>query len=57
MLASKFSTIFPLISNVLLMKRAQFNVALKKYLNTQSLYSVDELLLSKNDTLSSQGFI
>jgi hypothetical protein len=30
-------------------EKAQFKVALKRYLNTHSVYSVDEFLLPKND--------
>jgi hypothetical protein len=30
-------------------EKAEFKVALKRYLTTQSFYSVDEFLLSKND--------
>jgi hypothetical protein len=30
--------------------KAQFKIALKRYLNTHSLYSDDEFLLSKNDS-------
>jgi hypothetical protein len=31
-------------------EKAEFKVALKRYLNTHSFYSVDEFLLSKNDS-------
>jgi hypothetical protein len=33
----------------LMNEKAQFKVVLKRYLNTHSIYSVDEFLLSKND--------
>jgi hypothetical protein len=33
----------------LMNEKAKFEVALKRYLNTHSFYSVDEFLLSKND--------
>jgi hypothetical protein len=31
-------------------EKAEFKVALKQYLNTHSFYSVDEFLLSENDS-------
>jgi hypothetical protein len=31
-------------------EKAEFKVALKRYLNTHSFYSVDKFLLSKNDS-------
>jgi hypothetical protein len=34
----------------LMNEKAEFKVALKRYLNTCSFYSVDEFLLSKNDS-------
>jgi hypothetical protein len=40
----------------LMNEKAQFKVALKRYLNTHSFYSVDEFLLSKNDA-SFQRFV
>jgi hypothetical protein len=49
-MASKFSTIYHLVSKVLWMRKHNLN-RLKTYLNTHSFYSVDELLLSKNDLI------
>jgi hypothetical protein len=34
----------------LMNEKAKFKVALKQYLNTHAFYSVDEFLLSKNDS-------
>jgi hypothetical protein len=42
----KFSMICHLISS-LMKQEARFKIALKRYLNTHSFYSVDEYLLSK----------
>jgi len=41
-----------LLSNLrsLMNKKAQFKIALKRYLNTHSFYSVEELLTFKNDS-------
>jgi len=41
-----------LLSNLrsLTNKKAQFKVALKRYLNTHSFYSVDEFVTFKNDS-------
>jgi len=46
MLVSKFSTIYDI---VLKNEKAKFKVALRKYLNTDSLYSVDEFFMCKDD--------
>jgi hypothetical protein len=35
-----------------LKEKAKFEVALKRYLNTHSFYSVDEFLVSKTDSSS-----
>jgi hypothetical protein len=48
MLASRFSTVVPLSIVSLRKERAQFKVALRRYLNTPSLYSVAEFLMYKN---------
>jgi hypothetical protein len=34
----------------LMNEKGEFKVALKRYLNTHSFYSIDEFLLSKNDS-------
>jgi hypothetical protein len=48
MLGSKFSVLGHLISKVLWTKKLDLKkIALKRYLNTHSFYSVDEYLLSK----------
>jgi hypothetical protein len=38
-------------------EEAQYGVELKRYCNTCSFYSVDEFLLSKNDSKSVQSFV
>jgi hypothetical protein len=48
MLASKSSSL-PSNLSVLINKKAQFKVALKRYLNMHSLYSVEEFLTFKNE--------
>jgi hypothetical protein len=40
----------------LMNKKAQFKVALKRYLNTHCFYSVEEFLTFKNDTISAKFF-
>lgn len=35
--------------------KEQFEIELKRYCDTRSFYSVDELLLSKNDSKSAQS--
>jgi hypothetical protein len=49
MLASKFSSL-PSSLTSLVNKKAQFKAALKKYLSTQSLCSVDEFLMFTNES-------
>jgi hypothetical protein len=41
-LASTFSTFYHLVSQVFVTKKAQFKAAFRRYLNTHSLYRVDE---------------
>jgi len=50
MLASKFSTVFQPCSLAVLKKdKAKFKVALRQYLNTYTIYFVDEFFVYEND--------
>jgi hypothetical protein len=48
MLASKFSASYH-SQTILKNEKAKFKLALRKYLNTQSFYSVDEFFMCKDD--------
>jgi hypothetical protein len=41
------------VTSILMNEKVEFKVALKRYLNTHSFYSVDEFLSSKNDSKGS----
>jgi hypothetical protein len=48
-LASKFTTIYHSLK-CLVNEKMQFKAALKRYLNTNFFYSVDEFLMFKNES-------
>jgi hypothetical protein len=57
MLTSIFLAIYHLVTKFPWIKTSQFKVALKRYLNTHSFYTVDKFLLSKNDSYSTRRFV